>query len=150
MAFPTALNAREAYDDIRDRMRQVRALTVQERAKIAAASVTADLLISLMSGLHRQVAAMEALTSTPGLAQYARDQADNQALNIVAEYTAARTAIWAARDWLSTNLNALNNASGRPDLHEWNGFEVGFRSFTTGQTAPLLPLLDAITAAIVE
>jgi len=42
----------------------------------------------------------------PGLAEYAKTQYDDAALDIAAEYTAMRDAAIALRDWIHTNMPA--------------------------------------------
>lgn len=67
--------------------------------------------------------------STPGLAQYAKDQLNDQTYDIVAEYNAMRTAAIALRDWLDANIPA------EP-------------SYTPAQTAGFRTAADAFLATI--
>lgn len=123
-----------------------RTLALAERDKLVAGDVSGDLLLQLMGGLFNLSSQMAVVASTPGLDQYARDQRDDQTYDVVLEYTTAKAAIDAAAQWVRDNLPV--NASGRPDLLVWSGNDWGWRSFTTIQTAALVVLLDAITAAI--
>ena len=149
--YPTKRDAEEAYRDLKAHMADIRSYAVQERVKLVspATQVSARVLSDLMEGSHSRVETMNALSSTPGVADYARSlYPDRTALNITAEFQSVRAALLAVRDWLSTQITTTDNASGRPDLEVWNGYIREDRMFGIAVVADLVPLMDAVIASI--
>ena len=62
------------------------------------------LVISYMSNLTRQIDVINSLRTTPGLQQYARDQWDDQTLDVPTEFTAVLSAMTQLRDWIFANF----------------------------------------------
>ena len=68
-----------------------------------AGSVARDRLIGIMGMLAEAVTVWTDIATLSGMAQYARDQYDDQALDVVAEFTAMNAAAVVLRDWVFTN-----------------------------------------------
>lgn len=86
---------------------------------------------------------MDSLVSTPGLAQYAKDQRNDQYYDIAAEYTALKATIQSAGDWITNALNA------QPSLvtfgENWSATPA---AFTAQQVAPLVTRINSVISAI--
>lgn len=82
------------------------------------------------------------ITAVPGIAQYARDQEDDQTYNTATEFTAMIGFLDAAIATVqATNVNAL--------LSGWGADGVIYNTFTPAQTATLRGNLQSISAAII-
>lgn len=146
MAFMAAVTTQEAYTIVLRELRRAKATASARSAEISGGNVSARVLVNVMDAFVGHSAAISEAVSAPGIEQYARDQHNDQAYDVVAEANAARIAIDAVPAWLLTNLPT--NSSGRPDLHVWAGSTLGWRTFTPAQTGPLVALLGVVDAAI--
>lgn len=117
------------------------------RAQFAASGASGSDLVSLLNYLHTQWTRLDELDDAPGIAEEAKRDSNDPAYDVVPEYTAARNAIASARDGIKA---AIPENAGRPDLHRWSadGFNIRPRQFTAAQVSAVLPLLDAVIAAI--
>jgi len=88
---------------------------------------------------------IQTLQATPGLAQYARDQLNNQAIDVVAEFTAMRAAMNTLRDWITTNF-PRDPATQAVLIQTCDG--EGVISNLTFTTAQLLALRVEVSAFI--
>jgi hypothetical protein len=134
------------------RVVNVRAIQMKQQAQgardtMAAESVPSKTIIDVFLRLRGDRAAFDAAKAVPGLAAYAREQYDNPALDIVAEFNAMTSAIDNVTNWISTNfpkdgggflLAQTLGANGPVD-----------RMFTPAQTAGLRTQLDALIATVV-
>jgi hypothetical protein len=75
--------------------------------------------------------------------EYARDQFNNQAFDIVTEFTTMRAAIISARDWLVTNI-----PTGANQVVTIAGGVAVYRVFTDVETAGLRTEIDALLLTI--
>jgi hypothetical protein len=106
-------------------------------------STSAKAVYALMQNLHARKQQLGTLATTPGLAQYAKDQNDDQAYNPVTEYTA----VIAALDAVVANVE-----STLPLATILTGFDANkdftYQSFGPAATATLRGLLDTLIASI--
>lgn len=121
----------------------VKAASVGLAAKLSA-PVSYWVLAEYLATLKGSKELMESLKDTPGLAQYAKDQRNDQTYEIVAEYVAMIAAIDAAGDWLAAGFNSVATLVGY-NVSTWA--EVP-NEFGTAMTASLVPLVNAVIAAI--
>lgn len=113
----------------------------------AATTQSANAIIQTLNRHVEAIAEFDTLAAIPGLAQYARDQADDQAYDVVAEYNAMRAAAVSVRDWIINNFPVSGNGYIEKDTIDANG-NVSVRQFTPAQTAGLVTELNALVATI--
>lgn len=145
MALIATLTAHEAYARILREFRKAKQSAQVRAAELAAGDTSAKVLVNINEAFSNHSTNIAALVATPGLAAYARGQINDDTYDVVTECQTARAALDSVPVWLQANLPTH---AGRPDLLEWNAGRLGWRSFTPAQTAPLLPLLNAVDAAI--
>ena len=105
MAFPAStVSAEQAWDTIRRGAVRLSGTVTALRNASAAGDTEVPRYVQLHRLLVETIDEWDAVSSTPGLQAYARDQIDNQALDLAAEFTAMRNAAIALRDWIFTNL----------------------------------------------
>lgn len=125
--------------------RQVRTMTSRLRDQSAAGSVIVVDIAEYMDELMRMTGELSALKTTPGLAQYAKDQFSDQTYDIAAEFLAMQNAMVATVDWIAANLPS----DGRWLLmHEIMGKRLVQRTLSSAETAGLRTKLDVLIAAI--
>jgi hypothetical protein len=112
----------------------------------ASNSSSANAVLEALGRLKSTIEAWDAAAAVPGIVQYARDQHDDQALDIVAEYTAMRAAAVTARDWI---IGAFPKSGGfilKDTLTADGGITV--RQFSSADLDPLRTHLNALIATI--
>lgn len=117
-------------------------------AMSAAGPVSRVSVLELQRIIASAITRLDQLSGTPGLVQYARDQFNNQALDIVAEFTAMRAAMITLRDWINANfprdattqavLTHTYDIDGNPSL----------LTFTTVQLDPLRTQIADFAATV--
>ena len=90
---------------------------------------------------------MNAWSTTPGLAQYARDQVNDQTYDVIAEYVILRDAIISCRDNLMGFFPKDANAWILYQTIQPSG-RIQNRTFTAAQLAAAIPFIDAAASAI--
>lgn len=146
MAFRTDGLAK-AYQRGQNEAIRAKNYATQASAQLAAGSVSGNAVIQVMSQMKSFVEIFDGVSSTPGIAQYARDQENDQGYDVVAEFTAMRNECVACRDWVITNFPTSAGGFIEKDTLEVDG-AITVRSFTSGQTAGLQTALNALAAAI--
>lgn len=144
MAF-RAMKAAE-YDAIRQHLSNFRGVLVNKISQMAAGSVTAGLIRSLLSNLVSAKSALQSAASVPGIAAYAQAQEGDAEYDVATEFTALISAIDAA----TTNLlsSIPTGTGGYVLMEQWSASGFVDRTFTTTQTATLRDLLQNIVDAI--
>lgn len=103
--------------------------------------VSAQLIISILNNLSSYKTRLENVRSIPGIAQYARDQENDQNYDVVAEFLSLLALIDAAiAEIQSTNTNVL--------ISGWSLTGIQWNTFTSAQTANLALALQAIANAV--
>jgi ribosomal protein L14 len=124
---------------------QLKATLQAQVAAMAAGNVNSSTILGIYVRLKRDDTALAAAAATPGIVDYARDQKNNQSLDVAAEFTAMRNALANAISWVDTNFPA---AGGYIQSHQISGGTVTERAFTPAQTAGFRTVLNAVIATI--
>jgi hypothetical protein len=120
---------------------------LQELRSVAAAGpLASSRLLSLYTTLVTERAELVTAAATPGILQYARDQKDNQTLDVVAEFNALVGLIDDLIAWIGTNFP--KDANGYLLAQTLGPTKPVDRTFTVAQTAGLRTQLDLLIAAI--
>ena len=146
MAFRTDGLAK-AYQKAQNESIRVKAFATQARNALIAGPVSANAVIQIMTNLKSSIEVWDSVSSLSGIAQYAKDQEDDQAYNVVAEFTTMRTEAVAARDWVITNFPKSTGNFIEKDTLELDG-AITVRQFTPAQTTGLQTALADLIAAI--
>ena len=149
MAFPASLST--LNDALRRAMGNAVSLknfSVGARDQMAAGNVSGNLISdNLLQNYKSAIEQWEAAAALPGIGQFAKDQFDDQALNIGAEFTAMVNAAKAARDWIVTNFP--KDAGGKMSYRTLNADgSMSVDAFTPAQTAGLRTELDNFIATV--
>jgi len=137
-----------AYAQAQAEATRLRSFSVNTQAALAAGNVSANAVIQALNTLTGSIAVFDAISGLPGMAQYARDQQDDQAYDVVAEFSAMRTEAIGARDWVITNFpTAPGTGEILKDTLENDG-SITVRQFTPAQTAGLQSALGQLVATI--
>ncbi len=113
-------------------------------------NVPVDILIAALQTMfnaRKLIRDLRALVAPGDLRQWARDQYDDLAYDIVADLTTLDTALTDAATWIHTNVP--KDAQGYYGMERLN-LTTGFlerQAATPAQLVPLNPLLDAVIAA---
>jgi len=150
MAFPATGGSVEqlssALNEARALARKVKLESQSLRDQSAAGDVGARGIVLYMDDLQRANDRFEVLRQVPGIVQYARDQYDNQSIDIGAEFLSMQGAIVNTIGWINTNIPK--------DVSDWLLVEsivanrLTSRMLTSAQTAALRTELDALIATI--
>lgn len=148
MAFrTTVLGTEQAFDRLRTQAASSKIYLTSQRAVMVLASVPASVPVAVIQHLGQVVITMNALAATPGLAQYAKDQVNDQTYDVVAEFNTMRDAMVAARD----NLIGMFPKDGSNFIlyQTFNADgSIAIRNFTAAQVAPAVALIDVVIASI--
>ncbi len=125
---------------------RAKAFATQARNALLAGNVSANAVIQIMTNFKSSIEVWDSVSSLPGIAQYTRDQYDNQAYDVVAEFVAMRTQAVAVRDWVITNFPASGGFIQKDTLQADGAITV--RQFTPAQTTGLQTALADLIAAI--
>ena len=133
--------ARIAANKLKARLQEINATSL-------AGPLPRHRLIALLGGLDRAISIFNTASATPGIAQYARDQFNDQSLDIVAEYAVLVTEVGALRDWVFSNF-PKDAGSGAWLTASFPNTGVSVElNFTTGQLAGYRFRADLVIAAI--
>ena len=94
--FPTetaTTTQASAFDEARQIAQVVKARASEIRGEMAVGSVSIERILAHADQVKRQGDRLDALKTIPGLNQWARDQLDDQTINLPAEFTAMRNAM---------------------------------------------------------
>lgn len=146
MAFPasTVLPA-DAYSIVKRAAVQLKLLLQSRVAELSAANTDYERIQDIYLTLKGANAQFDTLKTTPGLAQYARDQEGDQNLDITAAFTAMQSAIADALAWIAANVPS--SVTVKPAA-EWDGGVMISNTFTPSQTGGLRTELEAVIAEI--
>jgi len=131
---------------------RARALAVQLSNAMAAGDTSAQTILNLLLQVKTLIDRWVALAATPGLAAYAQDQENDATYDVVAEFTAMRTALVAVRDRIINDLptaSAPPGVAGRIAVYSIDATGTLIADlFTPAQTASLRADLDAFIATV--
>lgn len=148
MAFrASGVIAEQAFATVRRQGVATKEYATQRKAQLQQASVDANLVLSIAEHCRAVLTIFDNAAQTPGLPEYARAQVNDPNYDIVAEYQAMRSAIVALRDAVVSLFP--KDASG------WLLYQqlaadgtITVRTFTSAQTAVLIPHLDGVINSI--
>lgn len=145
MAFETDGLAK-AYAQGQQEAIRLKSFASSSNVTLAAGIVSANLVQQIMINMKSSIAVFDTISSTAGMAQYARDQQADQTYDVVAEFLAMRNASVAVLDWV---INNFPTAGGfiQKDTYEVDG-AITVRQFTSAETTGLQTVLIALTATI--
>ena len=148
MAFPAS---QQTLEDALAKVRQV-ALRIQSQAqnlrtRTVSESVAREDFVVLQRQLDDAIEVWDAATAVPGLLQYARDQYNDQTLDISTEYTAMRAAAIDLRDWIFNNIPTSAGGAVELKTNTTAGDLVDIL-VTPAQAAGFRTEADAFTATI--
>lgn len=146
MAFQTDSLAKE-YNSAQQEAIRIKAGVTSASAAYKANNQSANSLIALLQQMKSAIEVWDRVAALPGIAQYARDQHDDQAYDVIAEFTAMRAAAVSVRDWVINNFPKSAGGYIEKDTLEADG-AITVRVFTIAQLAPLTTEMDALVATI--
>lgn len=120
----------------------------QARAAQFASTTNADVILGTFIDLKRWHDELNTIKTIPGIAQYARDQENDQAYDVVSEFQALIDALNAAL----TNIFTTFPKDGNGYLIEKKLLVDGtyeFNTFSPAQLATLVGLLGAVSSAVI-
>jgi len=149
-AFRTAPAAAPALAQIQAQAKTTKSYLTTKRAEMVLPTVNAMVPLAVIQHLASAIPRLNALAATPGLLQYAKDQYNDQAYNVAAEYTAMANAMTAVLN----NLVATFPKDGTNTYLAYeiiNGVgQITQRTFTAAQLAPAVALVDTLLATIAD
>lgn len=149
MAFPSTNSLAtldEALTSARTTAGTLRAEAVTLK-NLCAQPLDATRLLVFLGFLADKADRLTALAAVPGLGAYAQSQLSNGTLDIAAEFTAMQAQITATRSWINANFPKDGNGNVLERKLDANG-RIVTNTFAPAQTAGLVTVLDALTAAI--
>lgn len=133
-AIEIAADLKQAMQDTHDRL--------------AAQTVEAGLLVNIVTRVRNGVEHWDAIAALPGMTQFARDQLNDQTLDIGIEFTTMRNAAAAVITWIFDNFPTSSPGGFlEKETLAANGV-ITQRTFTPANTAPLRTLMIGFIATI--
>ena len=125
---------------------RMKAYATEASAAMAVQSVSANQVIELMIDVQDAINVWTTTQSASGIAQYAKDQYDDQNIDIAAEFITMKTAAQNVITWIEGNFPKDGNGYILKDKIVSGGLDV--RIFNTAATTGLRASLDALAATI--
>lgn len=149
MAFRASTpDAAIAYNNIKQQARNSKTYLTNQRAAMQQATCDSAVVVSTIQHFSAVIANMAIWAATPGLTQYARDQENDQAYDVVAEYNAMNTAMVNARDSL-ISMFPTQGGSGYLLYQTMDAQgRITTRSFTSAQLVGAVTLLTSVIGTI--
>ncbi len=150
MAFPTdetQVMLAFALREIQATASSLKKRSIALKATTSSGPTNATSILEYHRELKAKMDRMNFLASTPGMAQYAKDQFDDQLFDVVAEFNAMTLAFQDTLDWIRTNLPVSAGGFVEEKMIEADD-SVTAKTFTVGQTAGLRSQLDDLIATI--
>lgn len=146
MAFKASnVVPQDAYQVVKRAAVQLKINLQSQKAQLASSGADYQFLQDIYLTLTRANNQFNTLKTTPGLAAYAKDQENDPAYDVVAEFTAMQNAIGACTAWMDANVPTSVTAKSPAN---WDGGVIISNTFTAGQTAGLQAALQGVIDAI--
>lgn len=147
MAFKTAETASEAFFRAKNIARDIKA-QAQSYIAMFASTTSRTTVLGMVEQLRGYRVALAGASSVSGVLQFAKDQYDDQAYNVAAEFTAVLNAIDAVIAQVVSDF-PVDNSGGelKEKLLAVDG-AVTARTFTAAQLATVVSLLQTLDNAI--
>lgn len=152
MTFPSSTSSREGLSVVLARARSLSSSAKQIaqviHSETLAGPITGRRLLQACEQLYSIQAQFAVLRQTPGLAAYAREQFDDPAFDIAAEFRTMQAALQACLDWINTNLPRDSASSRWLLLEEFVDGARKDRMFSSATFSGLRPLLITLIESI--
>lgn len=149
MAFPSSNtdDLKSAWEAVRNAAGNVKRDSTRVSTDSAAGNVPAALIVRYVEALASANDDFARYTAVPGLVAYVREQINDPAIDIVAEYQTMLAQINAVRGWIIANFP--KDAGGFLLYHSFGADgRIVQRTLTPAQTAGLRTQLAALIATI--
>lgn len=146
MAFETS-GLSKAYNAAQNEAILLKQYALNHRAGLIANAQTGFFVEGIMLRMPQAVAIWDAAKDLPGMPDYAKEQSDNPAYDVVAEFTAMRAAAMAVSQWVFDNFPKSAGGFIEKQTYETN-FTITEVTFTSAQTAGLQTVLLALINSI--
>jgi len=146
MALPSPKILARAFTDAQNTWVGINLSATDLRDASAAGPVSGKDIIDFSTRLAGALDTYAEVKATPGIAQYARDQLNNQAFDVVTEFASHEAEVVACRDWIVANFPSTGGYLQILSF-DVNGRYV-YRTLTTAQTAGLRTQLDLLIATV--
>ncbi len=148
MAFKTD-GLGKAYQKVQNESIRVKQFATGARNALIAGAVSANAVIQIMTNLKSSIEVWDSVSALSGIAQFAKDQEDDQTYDVVAEFLAMRTEAVAAVNWVFNNFPKDTTSPNYilKDILAPDG-SISVRQFTPAQTTGLQTALTDLIAAI--
>lgn len=133
--------------EIDDTARNLRSYALERYIRCTTSTQTSTVILDTFTILRQIRQRLNTLAGHPGLAQYARDQKNDQELDVVTEFTAMLAAIDAATGWIATNFPASGGYLQAKTLGADGPVD---RTFTVASLSGLATVLQNIVNTISE
>ena len=148
MAFPATQSAlATVLQDVQGEARALKSDAQGVKAASLAAAVSADLVHRFHLRLIASRDKFTAAAAVPGIAQFARDQLENQSLDIVAEFNAMVSACNALAQWVVDNFPSAGGYAQK-DTYTTATPGVTVRTFSVASLVTYRLQLDTLINAI--
>lgn len=117
------------------------------RNDAALGNVRRDRFIRLLIELSSAIGDFDAAAVVPGIAQYARDQFDDQTLDVAAEFATMRSATVSLRDWITASFPAGAGGAWLVHSYDSSGQPIAL-FFSQAQLAGFVTQADALLSTI--
>ncbi len=134
------------YQQLTDEVAEVRRRAVSLQDQAAVGSVQSTQILDWFTSLASSKEAIASLASTPGLANYAKNESNDSGYDIAVSFNAMTAAIDACLAWVTTNYP--KDVNGYIQSHTFSGTSIVARNFTTLQTTPLRTVLGVLISTI--
>lgn len=153
MPYPASTKTLQTWVQQVDKQALVLANAAQQQHTFSAAGqLSMDLVMRFYNVLKQTHALFTAAAAVSGIAQFLKDQKEDQSLDPVAEFNAMTAQVEAAIDWL--NANTPQGSFSGDDYKLAYVFPADYTTpassltFTAGQTATYRTVLTALMATI--
>jgi len=148
MAYPTGMLSL-TLEDVDREMVKLKGYATRQKDRLNTNPITATVVLDIYAKLNAVKSLFEAAASVPGIVGYARDQKDDQTLNLVTEFNVVVAAIDAVIAQIATDIPTANQGGTDYLLVQTLGALIPeWRDFTPVQLATTRGLLQAIIDAI--
>ena len=149
MAFPASqTKVKKALDDISSTALRIKGIVQSVRDESNAGDTPRMRFVACQRQVQIALDIWATAVAVPGLPQYAKDQYDDQTLDIVAEYNAMKAAAEAVRDWVFNNMPTdAGSGAALLEVYDQGGNPTNIMT-TTGQSAGFRTAADTFLATI--
>lgn len=139
--------AQDAYANLRRQVANSRFYLTNQKAVLQQPTSDAVVALAVIQHFSQVIPLMQGWAATPGIVQYAKDQVNDQAYDVVAEFNAMMTAM---QNTLASLIAMFPKDGGGFLLYQKLNANGSFtnRTFTAAQLAPVVTLIDAVIATI--